>query len=223
MRSREFKETVFENFARIARVFSTPTRLEIVDVLSQGERDVETIAREAHSTVANTSRHLQIMKQAHLVQTRRIGARVVYRLADAEVVRCWKHLQSLAESLLPEVRDASRRYFNARDGMEPISRDELRRRIRRDDVIVLDVRPLEEYEAGHIPGAVSLPLAELTRRLDEIPSGREIVAYCRGPYCVLSAEAVARLRAAGYRALRLADGFPEWREAGLKVARMKAP
>jgi len=217
MKSREFKDAVFQHFARIAHAFSAPKRLEIVDVLSQGTRDVETLAREVHSTVANTSRHLQVLKQAHLVETRRDGVRVIYRLADAEVVRCWKHLQSLAESLLPDVKDAVRRYFNEREGMEPISREELQRRIRQGDVIVLDVRPAEEYEAGHIPGAVSLPLPELTERLDEIPSDREVVAYCRGPYCVLSAEAVLRLREAGYRAVRLADGLHEWREAGLEV------
>jgi rhodanese-related sulfurtransferase/DNA-binding transcriptional ArsR family regulator len=215
--SREFKDIVFQQFARMAHAFSAPKRLEIVDVLSQGERDVETIAREARSSVANTSRHLQVLKHARLVETRKEGVRVIYRLADADVVRCWKNLQSLAESLLPDVRDAVRRYFEERDGMEPISRDELKRKVRKGEVIVLDVRPVEEYEAGHIPEAVSLPLSELTKRLSEIPADREVVAYCRGPYCVLSAEAVVRLREAGYHAVRLADGLPEWREAGLKV------
>jgi rhodanese-related sulfurtransferase/DNA-binding transcriptional ArsR family regulator len=218
MQSREFKDIVFQQFARIAHAFSAPKRLEIVDVLSQGERDVETLAREARSSVANTSRHLQVLKQARLVETRRDGVRVIYRLADADVVRCWKHLQSLAESLLPDVRDAVRRYFEERDGMEPISRDELQRRAQKGEVIVLDVRPVEEYKAGHIPGAVSLPLPELAERLDEIPSGREVVAYCRGPYCVLSAEAVALLRSQGRRAVRLEDGFPEWQENDLPVA-----
>lgn len=217
MRSRDFKDTVFEQFARIAHAFSAPKRLEIVDVLSQGERDVETLAREARATAANTSRHLQVLKQARLVETRKEGVHVFYRLADDNVLRCWKHLQALAEGQLPDVKDVARRYFEERDGMEPVSRDELQRRIRRDKVIVLDVRPIEEFEAGHIPGAVSVPLSELKERLEEIPSGREVVAYCRGPYCVLSVEAVALLRDAGRRAVRLADGLPEWREAGLAV------
>lgn len=217
MKGREFKDSVFQQFARTAHAFSAPKRLEIIDVLGQGERDVETLAREARATVANTSRHLQVLKQAHLVESRKEGVRVCYRLADAGVFRCWKHLQSLAESQLPDVRDVVQRYFGERDSMEPIFRNELQRRIQQGEVIVLDVRPAEEYEAGHIPGAVSVPLSELKRRLEEIPPDREVVAYCRGPYCVLSVEAVALLRKAGRQALRLADGFPEWREARLPV------
>jgi rhodanese-related sulfurtransferase len=217
MHSREFKDSVFQQFALIGHAFSAPKRLEIVDVLSQGERDVETVAREARSTVPNTSRHLQVLKQAGLVETRRAGVRVIYRLADMEVVRYWKHLQTLAEKLLPGVRDTVRRYFDARDGMEPISREELQRRAHKGEVIVLDVRPVEEYGAGHIPGAVSLPLSELTNRLSDVPRNHPVVAYCRGPYCVLSVEAVARLRDAGFEAVRLVDGFPEWRDAGLGI------
>ncbi|MFH1278297.1 MAG: metalloregulator ArsR/SmtB family transcription factor [Candidatus Eisenbacteria bacterium] len=201
----------------MAHAFAAPKRLEIIDILAQGERDVETLAREARATVANTSRHLQILKQARLVGARKEGPRAFYRLADPAVFRCWKHLQGLAESQLPEVRDAIRDYSEDRDRMEPISRDELRRRVRRGEVIVLDVRPPEEFKAGHIRGAVSVPLSEITRRLGEIPTDREVVAYCRGPYCVLSVEAVALLRKAGRRAVRLADGLPEWREAGLAV------
>jgi rhodanese-related sulfurtransferase len=217
MRGREFKDAAFQHFAKMAHAFSAPKRLEIIDVLGQGERDVETLAREARASVANTSRHLQVLRQARLVETRKEGVRVVYRLADIAVLRCWKHLQALAESQLPEVRDAVRRYFEERDGMVPISREELQRRIRRDQVVVLDVRPVEEYRAGHIPGAVSVPLSELKGRLEEIPLDHEIVAYCRGPYCVLSAEAVALLRTTGRRAVRLVDGLPEWRDAGLEV------
>ena len=217
MRSREFKDTVFQQFAQIAQAFSAPKRLEIVDVLCQGERDVETLAHEARATVANASRHLQVLKKAHLVETRKVGVRVYYRLAEPAVFHCWKQLQALAESRLPDVRDTVRRYFEEREGMEPISRDELRRRIRRGRVIVLDVRPIEEYDAGHIPGAVSVPLSELQDRLEEIPADREIVAYCRGPYCVLSVEAVTLLREAGRRAVRLADGLPEWQSAGLSI------
>lgn len=217
MENREFKDIVFQQFADIARAFSAPKRLEIVDVLSQGERDVETLARETRASVPNTSRHLQVLKRAGLVETRRAGVRVIYRVADLEVVRCWKHLQVLAENLLPGVRDALRRYFDARDGMEPISREELQRRAHRGEVIVLDVRPVEEYDAGHIPGAISLPLSELTERLSDVPREHPVVAYCRGPYCVLSVEAVVRLRDAGFDAVRLVDGLPEWRDAGLEV------
>jgi rhodanese-related sulfurtransferase len=217
LRSRDFKDAVFGHFARMAHAFAAPKRLEILDVLAQGERDVETLAREARSSVANTSRHLQVLKQARLVETRKDGVRVVYRLADASVLRGWRHLQELAESQLPEVSDAVRRYFHGQDGMEPISRDDLLRRVNADEVVVLDVRPAEEYAAAHIPGAVSVPLSELKGRLDEIPSDREVVAYCRGPYCVLSAEAVALLRRAGRQAFRLADGLLEWRDAGLAV------
>ncbi len=222
MRSREFKDTVFQQFARVAHAFSTPKRLEIVDVLSQGERDVETLAREIHSSVANTSGHLQVLRQARLVVARKQGVRVLYRLADPTVRRYWKGLQALAESRLPDVKDAVRRYIEERDGMEPITREELRRRIRRDEVIVLDVRPREEYELGHIPGAISVPVPELAERLKEIPPNLDVVAYCRGSYCVLSVEAVALLRKAGRRAVRLAEGLPEWREAGLEIETAEA-
>jgi len=217
LQARDFKDSVFEQFARIARALAAPKRLEVLDVLAQGERDVETLAREIRSSVANTSRHLQVLKQARVVEARREGVRAIYRLADPSVLRCWRSLQALAENRLPDVREAVRRYFQERDGMEPISRDELLRRVRNDEVVVLDVRPAEEYTAAHLPGAVSVPLLELESRLDEIPRDREIVAYCRGPFCVLSAEAVALLRRSGRRAARLADGLPEWRDAGLAV------
>ena len=218
MKSKDFKDTVFQQFARIAQAFSAPKRLEIVDVLAQAERDVETLAGEIRSTVANTSRHLQVLKNSRLVETRRQGVHVYYRLADPAVLQCWMQLQALAESRLPEVNDAVRHYVQARDGMEPISRDELLRRIRDEQVVVLDVRPHEEYEAGHIPGAVSVPLSELRRQLDKIPPSSEVVAYCRGRYCGLSVEAVALLRRLGHRAVRLEDGFPDWQQNGLPVA-----
>lgn len=218
MKSREFKDTVFQLFARMAHAFSASKRLEIVDVLAQGERDVETLAGEIRSTVANTSRHLQVLKNSRLVESRKQGVHVYYRLAAPAVVQCWMQLQALAESRLPEVMEAVRSYFQARDGMEPISREELLRRIRDERVVVLDVRPQEEYEAGHIPGAVSIPLSELRQKLNEILPDSEVIAYCRGPYCVLSAEAVALLRGWGRRAVRLEDGFPEWQQNDLPVA-----
>jgi len=217
MRSREFKEAVFEQFARIGQAFSSPKRLEIIDVLAQGERDVETLAAEVSIAVANTSRHLQVLKNARLVAARKQGVRTLYRLADPIVLRSWKSLQALAESRLPEVNETVRHYFRLRDGMEPVSREELLRRTQTGDVVVLDVRPRDEYEAGHIAGARSIPLSEIEQRLGEIPPDHDIVAYCRGPYCVLAVKALEILRRRGRTAFRLVDGFPEWREAGLPV------
>ncbi|MFQ5706893.1 MAG: ArsR/SmtB family transcription factor [bacterium] len=217
MTGREFKDTVFEQFAKIAHAFSSPKRLEIIDILAQGERDVDSLSKQVQMTVANTSRHLQTLKAARLVENRKAGVQVIYRLADSEVLNCYKHLQVLAEKRSTEIREVVRLFFEKRDGMEPISKDELSKRIEEDGVIVLDVRPAEEYAKGHIPGALSIPLSQLKKRLDEIPQNREVVAYCRGPYCVLSAEAMKILRDAGYEAVRLKEGLPEWKEAGLPV------
>ncbi|MFZ5785536.1 MAG: ArsR/SmtB family transcription factor [Acidobacteriota bacterium] len=217
MLGREFKDAVFGQFAQIASAFASPKRIELVDVLAQGERNVETLARETGLSVANTSRHLQILKAANLVATRKEGLQVFYRLADPMVLRGYQALQALAEARLAEVHRLVDDYFTSADGLEPVPREELLRRARRRDVMVLDVRPAEEYAAGHIAGAVSLPLAELKRRLDDLPASRKIVAYCRGPYCVLAAEAVRLLRQRGFNAVRLADGYPEWRDAGLPV------
>ncbi|MBI5501149.1 MAG: metalloregulator ArsR/SmtB family transcription factor [Deltaproteobacteria bacterium] len=217
MQSREFKDAIFARFAQIAAAFSSPKRIEIVDLLAQGERHVDAVARETGLTVANTSRHLQILKGANLVATRKDGLLVFYRLADPMVLRGYRALQELSEARLAEVARLVRDYFGGTDGLEPVERDELLRRARRRDVVVLDVRPREEYAAGHIAGAVSLPLPELQRRLSELPRGRRVVAYCRGPYCVLAAEAVRLLRKRGIDAVRLKDGFPEWRDAGLPV------
>jgi len=218
MQGRTFKDAVFRLFARVARSFSAPKRLELLDVLAQGERDVETLACETGCSVANASRHLQVLRQTGLVASRREGVRVVYRLSGPEVERAWHGLRSLSESRLAGLPDAARDYFAGRDGLEPLERDELLRRVRQGDAVVLDVRPSQEFEAGHIAGALSMPLSTLRRRLDLLPSDREIVAYCRGPYCVLAAEAVALLRRSGRRAVRLREGFPEWRGAGLPVA-----
>jgi rhodanese-related sulfurtransferase len=217
MRGREFKDAVFTQFAQIAGAFGSPKRIEIVDLLAQGERNVEAIARETGLALANTSRHLQVLKGANLVATRKDGLLVFYRLADPMVLRGYHVLQELAKARLAEVGRLVNDYFGGTDGLEPVERDELLKRVRGRDVVVLDVRPVEEYAAGHIAGAVSLPLAELERRLAEIPRGRRVVAYCRGPYCVLAAEAVRLLRKRGVEAVRLKDGFPEWRDAGLLV------
>lgn len=217
MNGREFKDLAYGQFAKIAQAFSAPKRLEIIDVLAQGERDVDSLSKQVAMTVANTSRHLQILKQARLVEARREGVRIFYRLSDEEVLRCWISLQTLAEKRSSEIREIARLFFEARDTLEPITKDELLKRTLNDDVVVLDVRPREEYKTGHIAGAISIPLSELMNRLDEIPQHREVVAYCRGPYCVMSAEAMTILKNAGLKATRLREGLPEWKEAGLPV------
>lgn len=217
MTGREFKDLVFEQFAKVAHAFSSPKRLEIIDILAQGERDVESLSNQVQMKIANTSRHLQILKAARLVESRKAGVQVFYRLAGTEVLNCFKHLQSLAEKRSIEMREIVRLFFEERDGMEPISMDELWKRVQNNDVIVLDVRPSEEYKNGHIPGALSIPLSQLRNRLNEIPQDHKVVAYCRGPYCVLSTEAMEILRDAGFETVRLREGLPEWKEAGLPV------
>ncbi len=218
MTGREFKDAVFQQFAKMAQAFSSPKRLEILDILTQGERDVATLAREAGATVANTSRHLQVLKNARLVEIRKQGVQVFYRLAGPMVHQSWNDLKNLAENRLPEVDEAVRAFFQELDGMEPISLDDLLSRIERDEVVVLDVRPPEEFKSGHIPGAVSIPLRELKARLAEIQPGKEVVAYCRGPYCVLSAEAVSMLRENGREAIRLCESMFDWQERGFEAA-----
>lgn len=223
MQGRDFKNALFAKFGQIAAAFASPKRLEIIDVLVQGERNVETLARETGFSLANTSRHLQILKNANLVTARKDGLQVFYRLADPMVLRGYQSLQALAEARLAEVDRLVRDYFAGTDGLEPVPREELLRRARSRDVVVLDVRPREEYVAGHIAGALSMPLVELKRRLADLPAGKTIVAYCRGPYCILAAEAVRLLRRRGFNAVRLADGFPEWRDAGLPTEAAASP
>jgi rhodanese-related sulfurtransferase len=217
MRARDFKDAVFDQFARIAAAFASPKRIELIDLLAQGERHVEALAREANLTVANTSQHLQTLKAASLVATRKAGLQVFYRLADPMVLQGYRALQQLAKARLAEMGRLVDDYFSNADGLEPVESAELLRRARSRDVVVIDVRPPEEYAAGHIAGALSIPLGQLERRLRTLPRNKRIVAYCRGPYCVLAAEAVRRLRARGRKAVRLKDGFPEWRDAGLPV------
>ncbi|MCA9734972.1 MAG: metalloregulator ArsR/SmtB family transcription factor [Deferribacteres bacterium] len=217
MKGREFKDAVFEQFARIATAFAAPKRLEIIDILAQGERDVDSLAREGAMTVANASRHLQIMKAARIVNSRREGVRMFYSLSDDDVVACWVHLQSLAEKRVAEVREISRMFLQERQSMDFISAQELWERIQAENVVVLDVRPTVEFEQSHIPRALSVPLAQLQEKLPELPKNIEIVAYCRGPYCVLSPEAVKQLKKAGIRAIRLQEGLPEWKQMGLPI------
>jgi rhodanese-related sulfurtransferase len=223
MHGREFKDALFTQFAQIGGAFASPKRIEIIDLLAQGERHVEALAREAGLAVANTSRHLQVLKAAHLVASRKEGLQVFYRLADPMVLRGYRALQEVSEARLAEVGRLVDDYFGSADGLEPVEKEELLRRARKRDVVVLDVRPSVEYAAGHIAGAVSIPLAELKKRLAELPPGRRVVAYCRGPYCVLAAEAVKLLRKRGVEARRLREGYPEWRDAGLPVEKRSEP
>jgi ArsR family transcriptional regulator len=212
------KQAIYENLAEVAQALGHSHRLELLEHLAQGVRSVEDLAARAHLTFANTSRHLQILRRARLVDTERRGKNVLYRLAgEAEVVTLIKALGRVGERNVAEIGRVVTDYFQARDELEPISRDDLVARLRDDLVTVLDVRPEDEFALGHLPGALNIPLAELERRIGELPKSQEVIAYCRGPYCVLSFEAVAALRARGYRVRRLEDGYPEWRAAGLPV------
>jgi rhodanese-related sulfurtransferase/DNA-binding transcriptional ArsR family regulator len=217
MHHREFKDRLYEEFGRVSRAIDSPRRLELIDLLAQGERSVEDLAGQAALSVANASRHLQILRGARMVESRKDGLHVFYRLAEVGVHDVARALRGLAERRLAEVDSLARSYLGSRDDLEPVSREELVRRVRTGRAVVIDVRPREEYRAGHIPGALSVPVEELQDRLGELPARKEIVAYCRGPYCVMAYEAVSRLRARGRRARRLADGFPEWRAAGLPI------
>jgi rhodanese-related sulfurtransferase len=217
MGDRAAKTALFDEFAQAAKALASGRRIELLDVLANGERTVEALAGEVGLSVANTSQHLQILRQAGLVSSRREGTSVHYRLASPEVFELWRTLRSLAASRLAEVERLTAAYLGSRDELEPVTREELARRLQDDDLVVLDVRPATEYAAGHLPGAVSIPVGELRRRLAELPADREIVAYCRGPYCAFAHEAVALLRQEGFSARRLEDGLPEWQAAGLAV------
>lgn len=214
----QVKRTLNEQFARIAKAVAHPKRVEILDLLAQGERSVDAIAASTGLGVTTASAHLQALRRARLVETRRAGTRVFYRLGGPDVTELVGALRNAAAARLAEVAQLEHDYFLARDELEPIGRDDLLARARDGDVVVVDVRPTVEYDAGHIPGALSIPLDQLEARLGELPANREVVAYCRGPYCVLAPEAVVALRAHGRRARRLADGLPEWRLAGLPIA-----
>ena len=219
MADRAAKTALFDAFARAAKALASGRRIELLDVLANGERTVEALAGEVGLSVANTSQHLQILRQAGLVSSRRAGTSVHYRLAAPEVFELWRTLRALAASRLAEVERLAAAYLGARDQLEPVTREELARRLENGDpVLVLDVRPAAEHAAGHLPGAVSIPVEELHRRMAELPRDREIVAYCRGPYCAFAHEAVELLRDEGFAARRLEDGLHEWQAAGLAVA-----
>jgi len=212
------KQVVFENLAAVAQALGHAHRLELLEGMAQGPRSVEDLAGLVGLSMANASRHLQLLRRARLVEAERQGKRVFYRLAgDVEVVALLKALGRVGERNIAEVRGVMRDFFHDRDALEAVSREELAERLNAGHVTVLDVRPEAEYALGHLPGAINIPAGELERRLADLPKHHEIIAYCRGPYCVMSFEAVAALRAKGFKVRRLEDGFPEWKAAGLAV------
>lgn len=219
MSNTNVKAELFEQFARIGKALGSARRLEMLEFLSQAERSVETLARMTGLSVANASQHLQLLRRAGLVEARKEGLYVHYRLAGDAVDRLVAALRVVGEERLAEVDRLVTLYLDAKDDLEPVPARELVERASKGLVTVLDVRPPEEYAAGHIAGAMNVPLGELRRRLHELPRDREIVAYCRGPYCLLAFDAVAELRKLGRKARRLEDGFPEWRSAGRPVER----
>jgi rhodanese-related sulfurtransferase len=216
--NRAFKDAIYEQFARIGKAVSSPKRLELLDLLCQGPRTVEVLAKESGLAIANASQHLQVLRAARLVAAEKEGLFVIYRLADQTVCEFFRTMRVLAESQLAEVEQIKRRFLAGRDGMEPVDRKALLDLVREEAVTVLDVRPVEEYNAGHIPGALSIPLKELKQHLAELPRDQDIVAYCRGPYCVLSVQAVEMLRAQGFNAVRLEEGIQDLRAMGFPIA-----
>jgi len=217
MSSESPKQALFVQFAAVAKAVAHPHRLELLEQLAQGERSVEVLADRTRLSIANASQHLQHMRRAGLVAARREGKFVFYRLTDDAVLDLLASLRRIAERNLADVERVVRGYFQDRDSLEPVSRPELMDRLEAGLVTVLDVRPEDEFALGHLPGAINIPLSELEKRLADLDPKQEIVAYCRGPYCVLSYEAVAVLRARGFKVRRLEDGLPEWRAAGLPV------
>lgn len=214
-----FKQQLFNQFARVAKAAANGNRLELIEYLDQGERSVDQLARVSGLSVANTSQHLQQLRQAGLVTTRKQGQRVYYRLSGADVTELLAALRNTAARHLADVGQLVDTYLTVKDDLEPIPAQELLSRARDGLVTVLDVRPAEEYQAGHLPEAINVPLSELEAHLDDLPADREVVAYCRGPHCILSFDAVAMLRERGLPARRLDGGLPEWRQEGLPVER----
>jgi rhodanese-related sulfurtransferase len=217
MPNRSFKDAIYEQFARLGKAVSAPKRLELLDLLCQGPKTVEVLADQAALSVANTSQHLQVLRAARLVEAEKQGLHVEYRLAGEDVCEFFLALRTLAEGRLAEIEVVTREYLARRSAMETVAGGELLRRVKSGEVTVLDVRPSGEYRAGHIPGAVSIPLGELKARFKELPKNREVVAYCRGPYCVFAVEAVELLRKKGFNAHRLREGVLDWRSRGWRV------
>jgi rhodanese-related sulfurtransferase/DNA-binding transcriptional ArsR family regulator len=214
---RAFKDQLYEQFARIGKALASAHRLELLEVLAQGEHSVEELARETGMPVANASQHLQVLRAAQLVDVRREGVYIYYRLADEQVFTLWQTMRQVGEARIAEIDRIVDTYLHDRNQLQPIGAAELLQRLVEGNIILLDVRPAEEYTAGHLPDALSIPVAELEARLPELPQDKEIVAYCRGPYCVFADEAVALLRTNGYNAHRLEQGLPDWRALGLPV------
>jgi rhodanese-related sulfurtransferase len=217
--NRQFKDAIYEQFSRIGKAVSSPKRLELLDLLCQGEKTVETLTRETGLTLANASQHLQVLRTARLVDAQKEGLYVKYRLADQAVCQFFRSMRVLAENCLAEVEMINRRFLEGREGMDPIDRKSLLKRVKDGDVTVLDVRPAEEYRTGHIPGALSVPLGKLKQLLSKLPKDHDIVAYCRGPYCVLAVQAVEMLRKKGFNALRLEEGVQDWLAMGLSISK----
>jgi rhodanese-related sulfurtransferase len=212
-----FKTAIYDLIAQVGKAASNPVRLEILDLLAQAPRTVETVAGAIDQSVANTSHHLQILRRARLVETAKTGQYVTYRLTDALVGEFVLQLRALAQARLAEIERVRGDYLERRGALDAVGQDDLIRKVRSGEVTVVDVRPGEEFDAGHIPGAISIPLGDLKKRLRELPKSRVIVAYCRGPYCVMASDAVAVLRAKGYRAHAIEQGVPEWRANGWRV------
>jgi rhodanese-related sulfurtransferase len=219
---RQFKDTVYDQLARMSKALAAPKRLELLDLLCQGPRTVEALAEQAALSVANASKHLQILRAARLLDAEKHGLYVEYRLADDDVCQLFLLLRRLGESRLAELDQVLRSYFAGKEVMDPVESKELLRRVRSGEVTVLDVRPVEEYDAGHLSGAVSIPVPELEARLRELPRDREVIAYCRGPFCVMAVQAVDLLREKGFRAQRLEFGIAEFRERGWRVTPSQA-
>jgi rhodanese-related sulfurtransferase len=216
-RPNSLKTAVYEQIARIGQAASSPTRLELLELLSQGPRTVEALARQTGQSVATTSHHLQVLRRARLVEAEKAGLYVTYRLSDSQVETFLLEMRRLAETCLAEIQQITHQFLEARGALEPVDNDELVRRIRGGYVTLIDVRPHQEYAAGHIPGAISVPLADLPKRMKELQRRRDVVAYCRGPYCVMAVDAVEMLRKKGFRATRFDEGVIEWRARGWRV------
>ncbi len=212
------KKQIFTHFAQIAKAMASPNRLELLEALAQGERSVEKLAEATGISVANTSHHLQVLREGGLVRARKEGVQVIYRLSDDDIPQMLGCLRRVGERHLAEVELVVREHFASEDGLRAVTHQELTALLKSGDAMVIDVRPPEEYEAGHIPGAVNIPLKLLSQHLADLPHRKEVVAYCRGPYCMLAVEAVKRLRKRGYRARRMEEGFPEWKADGRPVA-----
>lgn len=217
MSHRRFKDRLYEHFARIGKALASRRRLELIDLLAQGPRSVEELADEAGMTIANASQHLQVLRRARLVETEQKGTRVYYRLADDEVFELWRAVRDVGTARLAEVDQLERDFFGDHRSLDAVRMPDLQERISRGDVIVLDVRPREEYRSGHVAGARSVPLEEIEAALADLPDDAEIVAYCRGPYCVFADQAVEVLKAHGRSARRLELGYPDWKAAGFPV------